>query len=301
MFYNRDVTQMFPGIIEQQFCRIRIDNQNKIYYDPICEYWDLETDSTNKSHYVLNNRALNFGNLDTMTCQISMDMDGNILYDYKRKPKYWILEENRENKINFVLNDTSGDPFIVEQFCKVIKDRSGKIKYKPNLDYWTKVNNKGGVDNFVLNEKAKSFLKQGARKIENGDLLRSPAIASFFPLFGHIPDSMQAHQLAQQVVNPWMWWPVDGIPIPTQPMMIQDSNGNYIPNKVYEPDRYWRGPTWMASEKPVIDGFKSYGYEMIYLYLVHRTVRTLQDGRAVEHWNPETGSVNTSNINFPWS
>jgi hypothetical protein len=57
----------------------------------------------------------------------------------------------------------------------------------------------------------------------------------------------------------------------------------------------------MASEKPVIDGFHSYGYHMIYLYLVNKSICTLQDGRAVEHWNPETGAVNTSNINFPWS
>jgi hypothetical protein len=83
--------------------------------------------------------------------------------------------------------------------------------------------------------------------------------------------------------------------------MLSSSEGVYISNEVYNPDKYWCGPTWMASEKPVIDGFNSYGYEMMYLNLVHRTVQTLQDGRAVEHWNPESGKVNTSNINFPWS
>jgi len=57
----------------------------------------------------------------------------------------------------------------------------------------------------------------------------------------------------------------------------------------------------MASSKPVMDGFNSYGYQMMYLFLVQRTVGTLQDGRAVEHWNPETGEVNTSNVNFPWA
>ncbi len=57
----------------------------------------------------------------------------------------------------------------------------------------------------------------------------------------------------------------------------------------------------MSSTKPVIDGLNSYGYELLYIYLVGRSVRTLQDGRAVEHWNPETGEVNTSNVNFPWA
>ena len=83
--------------------------------------------------------------------------------------------------------------------------------------------------------------------------------------------------------------------------MIASPDGKYVANKVYDPNKYWLGPTWMASTKPVIDGFRSYGYEMMYLYLVQRTCGTLQDGRAVEHWRPETGEVNTSNINFPWA
>jgi hypothetical protein len=98
-----------------------------------------------------------------------------------------------------------------------------------------------------------------------------------------------------------MWWPEKGIPIPTQPIMIRNANGEYIPNEVYDPNKYWRGPTWMSSTKPVIDGFYSYGYEMLYLYIAGRSLSTLQDGRAVEHWNPETGEVNTSNVNFPWA
>jgi hypothetical protein len=69
----------------------------------------------------------------------------------------------------------------------------------------------------------------------------------------------------------------------------------------YDPNKYWRGPTWMSSTKPVIDGFYSYGYEMLYLYLVSLSVATLQDGRAVEHWKPETGEINISNVNFSWA
>jgi hypothetical protein len=90
---------------------------------------------------------------------------------------------------------------------------------------------------------------KGARRIEEGDLLDSPAISTFFPLFGHIPTPEQAFHLAIQVVDPWMWWPEKGIPIPTQPMMLKQPNGSYIPNKVYDPDKYWQGPTWMPAQK----------------------------------------------------
>jgi hypothetical protein len=152
-----------------------------------------------------------------------------------------------------------------------------------------------------LKQRARNLIGRGARQIEDGDVVRSPGIAGFFPPFGQIPSADQAAQLAQQVVNPWMWWPVDGIPIPTQPMTKRGPKGEYIPNEVYDSNKYWLGPAWMASTKPVMDGFKAYGYEMLYLYLVRRTAETLQDGRAVEHWQPETGAVNTSNINFPWT
>jgi glycogen debranching enzyme len=84
-------------------------------------------------------------------------------------------------------------------------------------------------------------------------------------------------------------------------MNIRGPRDEHIPNEAYDRDRYWLGPTWMASNKPVMDGFRSYGYEMLYLYMVTRTASTLQDGRAVEHWDAETGSVNTSNVNFPWT
>jgi hypothetical protein len=205
------------------------------------------------------------------------------------------------DKIYYNRDVTQMFPDIVEQFNHVRRDKLGNIKYEPNPKYWTWVKDKKSGGHYELNERAKRLIGQGARKIVDGDLLRSPAIAGFFPLFAHIPSDEQAFQLSLRVVNPWMWWPVNGIPIPSQPMMLLGPDGRYVPNEVYDPNKYWLGPTWMVATKPVIDGFRSYGYEMIYLYLVQLTVGTLADGRAVEHWKPETGEVNTSNVNFPWA
>jgi hypothetical protein len=103
-----------------------------------------------------------------------------------------------------------------------------------------------------------------------------------------------------QAVNPWICWPVDVISIPALPMMKLGADGEHVPNEEYDPDKYWHGPNWMPSSKPVMDGFNSYGYRMMYLFLVRRTVGKLLDGSAVEHRNPVTGKVNTSNVNFPW-
>lgn len=301
LYYNRDVTQMFPGVVEQQFCRIRIDKENRVRYEPIEEYWNLESKGKVGGRRMLSQKALESSIFNPKICSVSIDEKGNIHYEYNSLPQYWKWEEGGDGSGHFQLDVKAGDPFIVEQFCALKKDKKGNIYYEPDLRYWTKVADKEGAVRLELNEKAKGLMGRGARKIEDGELLRSPAIASFFPLFGGIPTKEQAFQLSMQAVNPWTWWPVDGMPIPTQPMMKLGADGEYVPNEEYDPDKYWRGPTWMASSKPVMDGFNSYGYQMMYLFLVRRTVGTLQDGRAVEHWNPETGKVNTSNVNFPWA
>jgi hypothetical protein len=301
IYYNRDVTHMFPSIIEQQFCRITRDRDNRIRFKPISEYWEFVSEGKGGGYYVPSQKARDSGVFRDQVCAVSMDLKGNTRLKYKAPPQYWKEGTGSDFRSHIRLNLSPYDPFIVEQFCHVKKDESGHLFYQPNMKYWTRIKAENGVVRYQLNENARQLLGKGARKIGEGDLLRSPAIASFFPLFGRIPSEEQAFYLSTQVVDPWMWWPVEGIPIPTQPMMLSDQGGKYISNSVYDPDKYWLGPTWMVSTKPVMDGFYAYGYEMMYWYLIQRSIGTLQDGRAVEHWNPETGEVNTSNVNFPWA
>ncbi len=300
IYYNCDITQIFPSVVEQQFCNITLNNLNQIIYHPREEYWSFESDGKGGGKYVLNEYAYECLNLDQQNCSISMDLKGKINYIYNYTPVYWEQLEGKESGVCLKFNVKNGDPFIVEQFCNIKKDEMGKIYYEPDPKYWITVREKG-EKSYKLNDRAKLITGKGARKLVDGDLLKSPAIAGFFPLFGHIPSEDKAFNLSKQIVNPWMWWPVNGMPIPTQPMMIKDTINNYIPNIVYDPDKYWLGPSWMSSTKPVIDGFNAYGYEMLYLYIVQKTITTLQNGRAVEHWNPETGEINTTNINFPWA
>ena len=300
-YYNRDVTRMFRSVVEQQFCRPAVGKQSQILCTPRMEYWNCQAAQQRDGHCVLTQEARESLDLDEKIVSVGLHSNGTIHYQYKFTPQYWTWVAGKRGSGHFQLNARTGDPFIVEQFSHPKKDEQGNVRYEPNQDYWTCVKEPEGSRHCELSQRAKRLMAQGAREIDDGDLLRSPAIAGFFPLFGHIPSAEQASQLALQLVNPWMWWPVNGIPIPTQPMMVRDPEGEYVSNRVYDPDRYWLGPAWMAATKPVIDGFYSYGYEMLYLYIVQRTVRTLQDGRAVEHWSPETGEVNTSNVNFPWA
>ena len=300
-YYNRDVTRMFRSVVEQQFCRLGVGKQGQILCDPRMKYWNCEAPKQGRGYCVLTQEARESLDLDERLVSVGLDSNGTIHYGYKFTPQYWTWDAGKHGSGRYQLNVRTGDPLIVEQFSHPNQDGAGNLWYEPKGDYWTCLEDQEGARTCELNERAERLMAEGARKIEDGDSLRSPAIAGFFPMFGHIPSAERASQLALQLVNPWMWWPVNGIPIPTQPMMIQNADGQYVSNRVYDPDRYWLGPAWMASTKPVIDGFYSYGYRMLYLYIVQRSVGTLQDGRAVEHWNPETGEVNTSNVNFPWA
>jgi hypothetical protein len=302
-YYNRDVTQMFPGAANLFFCRPAPHPHNDVGCEPRAGYWSCEYKSKGSGDCRLKEEALAAVRLNSTIFQIRLDSEGHVRYESSAHPQYWewVDTDDGGEEGEFRLRRAIGDPFLVEQFTRTRRAPSGELYYAPDEDYWTCGPDENGSRNCQLNERAKRLLGRGARRIEDSDLLDSPGIAGFFPLFGRIPSEDQAARLAMQVVNPRIWWPIDGLPIPTQPMNRREPGGEYLPNKVYDRDRYWLGPTWMASNKPVMDGFRSYGYEMLYLYLVKRTAGTLQDGRAVEHWDPETGAVNTSNVNFPWT
>jgi hypothetical protein len=300
-YYNRDVTQMFPGAANLFFCRPAPHPHDDVGCEPIAEYWSCEDKSKDDRGCRLKEEAYAAVRLNGAIFQIRLDSAGHVQYKSSAHPYYWQLLDTTDGEGELRLWQAVGDPFLPEQFSRPVKAPSGRLYYEPDENYWTCGPDENGTHHCQLNERAQKLLGRGARRIEDGDLLDSPGIAGFFPLFGRIPSEDQGASLALQVVNPWMWWPTNGIPIPTQPMNVCGSGSGCLPNKVYDRDRYWLGPTWMASNKPVMDGFRSYGYEMLYLYLVKRTVGTLQDGRAVEHWDPETGTVNTSNVNFPWT
>ncbi|NIS16748.1 MAG: hypothetical protein GWN67_23425, partial [Phycisphaerae bacterium] len=212
IYYNRDVTHMFPSIIEQQFCRIARDPQNRIRFKPISEYWEFVSDGKDGGYYVPSQKARASGFFNDQVCSVSIDLNDNIHFKYKAPPIYWKELTGGDRSGHIRLNLSPHDPFIVEQFCHSKKDASGHLFYQPNMKYWTRSKASNGVVHYQLNENARQLLRKGARKIEEGDLLRSPAIASFFPLFGHIPSAEQAFYLSTHVVNPWMWWPVEGIP-----------------------------------------------------------------------------------------
>ena len=68
-------------------------------------------------------------------------------------------------------------------------------------------------------------------------------------------------------------------------MKVQGPDGSYLTNEVYDEDKYWMGPTWMASNKPVMDGLHSYGYQMMYLYIALNSAYFSPDFAGVLNFN----------------
>jgi hypothetical protein len=288
LFYNVDVSAFVPGVVEQLFCRPRVTARG-LRYVPRPTYWEFDGA---KQCYVLSQEALKTRVVDLELSLVSLDLDGRVHYAPVGRHQYWSKGPEEPSLVV-----RKGDPFLVEQFCRVEKAPSGKFVYRPDPRYWDQRED----GSWRLSAAAERWIGRGARPLEGGDRINSPAIAGFFPLFGEVLGDEQALRQAMEIVNPLTWWPVDGIPFPSQPFGVRRESGKVESNPVYDADCYWQGPTWMAATKPVADGFRAYGFEQLYLYTVRRSIQTLQHGRAVEHWNAQTGEVNTTNVNFPWA
>jgi hypothetical protein len=87
IYYNRDVTHIFPGIIEQQFCRIVRDRQNRIRFEPISEYWEFVSDGKGGGYYVPSQTARDSGFFNDQVYSVSIDLNDNIRYEYKAPPQ----------------------------------------------------------------------------------------------------------------------------------------------------------------------------------------------------------------------
>jgi len=288
LFYNRDVSAFVPGVVERLFCRPRVTARG-LRYVARPDYWRFDP---LERRYVLTKKALETGVVDLERSAVSLDLDGRVHYTPVGEREYWT---NGPDGPSLVVG--KGDPFLAEQFCRVEKKPSGTVVYRPDPRYWDQT----ADGSWRLTAAAERLIGRGARSLKDSDPIESPAIAGFFPLFGGVLTDEQALRQATEIVNPLTWWPVDGIPFPSQPFGLRHESGLVAPNPVYDANRYWQGPTWMAATKPVADGFRAYGFEQLYLYTIRKSIETLQHGRAVEHWNAETGEVNTTNVNFPWA
>jgi glycogen debranching enzyme len=86
-----------------------------------------------------------------------------------------------------------------------------------------------------------------SRDSVTGALLTAPTVATFLPLWAGTPEPERAARLVAKLREPSGWWP--RFPVPTVPTDATE----------FEPERYWKGPTWVNANWMVVEGLRRHG------------------------------------------
>jgi hypothetical protein len=83
-------------------------------------------------------------------------------------------------------------------------------------------------------------------------LLKIPTIHSISPLFGKVAEGNQADRLIEQLTNPEMFSPREGLSVPTTP----------VNSPTFDNVRYWRGPVWPVTNWIIANGVENYDRDL---------------------------------------
>jgi len=115
------------------------------------------------------------------------------------------------------------------------------------------------------------------KDFHTGSLIRTPTVATFMPLYAGTASPERAERLRELLVDengynaPY--------PIPSVPTS----------SSVFEPVRYWRGPTWFNMNWFVIQGLERYGFNEEAEWLRIHTLGLITKSGFREYYNPLTG------------
>lgn len=112
--------------------------------------------------------------------------------------------------------------------------------------------------------------------------------AIFAPLFAKIPTKKEAENLVKKhLLNPKEFW--TKFPVPT--VSISEPS--------FDPQGFWRGPTWIATNWFIYKGLLNYGFLDVAEQIKKTSVRLIQRSGFREYFNPQTGQGQGAK-NFTW-
>jgi hypothetical protein len=112
-----------------------------------------------------------------------------------------------------------------------------------------------------------------------GSVLEIDTIAAFGPLYGDVALPDRAARLVEKhLLNPAEYWPEGGYPVPTTSMA----------SPWFNPQKYWLGPTWVATNWLVIKGLLDPRPDLA-AALAQRTLEAVARSGYREYFNPRTG------------
>ncbi len=119
-------------------------------------------------------------------------------------------------------------------------------------------------------------------------LLTTSSIAALMPLYAGCITKERAKVLVELLENKHRFGPA--YPVPSAP----------LDSPLFDPIRYWQGPTWINTNWMIIDGLKRYGFLDHAEALTESTLELIAKSGFHEYFNPITGDPEGVN-NFSWT
>ncbi len=114
-------------------------------------------------------------------------------------------------------------------------------------------------------------------------------VSIFLPLFCGVLTKSEARTLVEvHLLNEEKYW--SKFPIPTMSME----------SDIFDPDRYWRGSTWININWFVYKGLRDYGFHDVAEELRRRSIASIEESGFHEYFNPLSGKGSGPN-DFCWS
>jgi neutral trehalase len=110
-----------------------------------------------------------------------------------------------------------------------------------------------------------------------GELVTRATVATFLPLWAGATSPTQEAQLTARLAEPSGFWPRH--PVPSVPTDAPE----------FEPDRYWKGPTWININWAVIEGLRRIGRTDLADALRQSSLELLEQAGPAEYFSAITG------------
>ncbi|PID30937.1 glycoside hydrolase [Candidatus Saccharibacteria bacterium] len=119
-------------------------------------------------------------------------------------------------------------------------------------------------------------------------LLKQPSIAALMPLYAGVMPKEHAEQVVRKLENEHIFGPA--FPVPSAP----------LDSPVFDPDRYWQGPSWVNTNWLIIDGLHRAGFNDHAEALTDTTLDMVRTGGFAEYFHPISGE-GLGARNFSWT
>lgn len=127
-----------------------------------------------------------------------------------------------------------------------------------------------------------------SRSFNTHKLIEEPTVSTLLPLYAGSISRDRAKRLVELLKN--NRWFGSNYPVPSVPRI----------STVFDPIKYWQGPSWVNINWLIIDGLSRYGFDAEAAALRDSTVDMVSKSGCFEYFNPLTGEA-AGTPDFSWT